>query len=486
MLSGLIALLGYNATLMAEPLEPSHATVAHSHAVSLSGETIDLSLQDAVFLGLRGNRQIRSAYLNRIAQKFDLRVADDMFTPKLFLAGQYSSARDQDGNASQGAIAPTATLLTDIGTQISLSWTSLLSNSGNNSTFKDDGVSLQVIQPLLRGAGRDAATAPARLAHLEEISNSLDLQSTVSQTVTQIVIAYRELLRAQALLQISRDSLTRTRKILDMNRTLIDAGRMSPVDMVQTEANVATQELGVEDSQNRLSSSRAGLLQLLGLDLTTRISATDSLQAEATQISLAQAEDVALSHQPDYLKQVIAQQEAEINLAVAKNNRLWDVSLVAGASQGRDRIASDFGAFSSRRWQGYAGVQVQIPIGDLTARQAEVHAQVGLENANVQTDEAEVTVKRGVDDAVHDVLSRWQQYQISERALELSRKSLEIEQEKLQAGRSSNFQVLSFDASLRSAENARLNTLIGYLDAQTELDQQLGMTLKSWDILLND
>jgi hypothetical protein len=31
-----------------------------------------------------------------------------------------------------------------------------------------------------------------------------------------------------------------------------------------------------------------------------------------------------------------------------------------------------------------------------------------------------------------------------------------------------------------------LNALIAYLDAQTQLDERLGMTLDSWEIALND
>ena len=68
----------------------------------------------------------------------------------------------------------------------------------------------------------------------------------------------------------------------------------------------------------------------------------------------------------------------------------------------------------------------------------------------------------------------------------MSLQKLEIEKKKLQVGRSSNFQVLSFEADMRSAENAQLNALITYLNTQTLLDEKLGMTLESWDITLND
>lgn len=95
-------------------------------------------------------------------------------------------------------------------------------------------------------------------------------------------------------------------------------------------------------------------------------------------------------------------------------------------------------------------------------------------------------LERDVGDAVRNLGTRWRQYEIAQRARDLSRRKLDIEREKFQAGRSSNFQVLSFEADLRSAESACLNALIAYLNTQTTLDQMLGTTLESWDIALND
>ena len=66
--------------VLAGPLAPTQPAMP-GKAVSLNAQTIDLTLGDAVFLGLRDNRAIRSAYLERIAQKFDLRVAADAFNP---------------------------------------------------------------------------------------------------------------------------------------------------------------------------------------------------------------------------------------------------------------------------------------------------------------------------------------------------------------------------------------------------------------------
>ncbi|SLM61322.1 MULTISPECIES: TolC family protein [Dickeya] len=468
-------------------LTPSQATRAGASSYnahpSPAAQRIELTLSDAIYLGLRDNRAIRSAYLDRIAQKFDLRVAEDRFTPKLALSGSYLSARNQSDRYRQGNLTPTSTLLTPYGTRMSLGWTVRHTQADDAGVSRNDGANLSVIQPLLRGAGREAATAPVRLAQLTEQMNRLGLKTTVSQTITQVIIAYRDVLRAQEQVQIAQDALARARQLLEVNRAMIAAGRMAEFEIVQTEADVATQELGYEDAVNQQDTSRLALLQLLALGLNTPIVATDAMQAARIEVDAAQALRQAQTSQPAYLSQLISAEQAQIALAVARNERLWDVSLVGGRTQVSDRSTV---SGSTRNWENYVGVQVDIPIGDMSRQQAQTQAQVRVQNQALQLAEARQQLERDVTNAVRAISVRWRQFEIAQRARDLSRRKLEIEREKLTAGRSSNFQVLSFENDLRNAENARLNALMSYLNAQAELDRTLGTTLESWDIALND
>lgn len=84
-----------------EPL-PSRPAMRYQAPAVLGEGVVDLTLTDAVFLGLRANRGIRSAYLTRVAQKFDLRVAEDFFSPKLLVTGQITGNRNQDDRSRQG------------------------------------------------------------------------------------------------------------------------------------------------------------------------------------------------------------------------------------------------------------------------------------------------------------------------------------------------------------------------------------------------
>ena len=80
----------------------------------------------------------------------------------------------------------------------------------------------------------------------------------------------------------------------------------------------------------------------------------------------------------------------------------------------------------------------------------------------------------------------WPLPTVASPASSLAARTLEAETTKLRAGRSSNFQVVTFQDQLRVAENAALTALVGYLDALVTLDQQLGTTIDTWQIQLND
>ena len=76
--------------------------------------------------------------------------------------------------------------------------------------------------------------------------------------------------------------------------------------------------------------------------------------------------------------------------------------------------------------------------------------------------------------------------QAARLARDLAARTLELERERLRFGRASNFEVLNFETNLRAADTQALTAQVGYLNALTSLDLQLGTTLDTWKISLND
>jgi outer membrane protein TolC len=115
-----------------------------------------------------------------------------------------------------------------------------------------------------------------------------------------------------------------------------------------------------------------------------------------------------------------------------------------------------------------------------------VSATIALRQSELAIEQARDRLRQAVEDVVRNIDTLRRQAELARRARELAGLQLEAELVKLQAGRSSNFQVVSFQGSLQSAESAELAAVIAYANALTQLDQVLGTTLETWRISLND
>ncbi len=447
------------------------------------GRPVVISLTEAVALALRNNRTIRSAYLERVAQKFDLVVVQARFRPQLNLAVDVFAERGDGAKIVQSAITPTLIWVTPTGASVQFRWDRRDRLNGGPA-FSSDAATLSLVQPLLRGGGVSVNLAPVRIARLQEEINRLGLKSTVSTTVTNVVFGYRSLLQAQQEERLAGLSLERTRQLLVTNRALIDAGRLAAADIVQTEFDVANQQVAVLQAGQQKRSAQLALLFLLAVDPRTDVIAGDSIAADHIDVSADRLVALGFSGRMDVLAQRVALEQNRQALVVAKNDRLFDLSLVGSV----DRLRGNYGQVGPVYGvtNGKVGLQLNIPIGNPAQRQGEIRAATNLRLAEVRYEDLCQSAETQIRDALQGVESNWLQLELAGRARSLAEQALDIQREKLKAGRASNFEVLSFQASLRAAETQQLAASIGYLNALTALDEQVGSTLDTWQIVLND
>ena len=447
-----------------------------------------LTLPDAVLIGLRKNRAIRSEYLQRIADKFALYIAEDTFNPKSSLTAAVARARQSGVTSTTYSLGPSVTWALPTGAVVTGGVASVQSNVRGGQNAGLSQVTFQVVQPLLRGGGYDIAAVPIRVGRLNEQANKLKLQQVVADTVTQIILAYRTVIQAGEQAKISGDALKRARDLLEVNRSLIAAGRLAAVELVQSQASIAQQELSLASARNAFEQSKASLLTLIAVDATTQFTTVDKLTATPVRVDEAAAIRIALDRQPVYLTQLIAIELGRINLDVARNQRLWDVSIVAGGGQNgaASGVFGSVGDLSSRRPDYNVGLQLSIPLRDPAREQGEVNATVALRQADLQSAQLRDQISQQVRDGVRNIAITGGQLSIARRSRELAEQQLDIEVTKLQVGRSSNFNVVSFQNTLQQAQTQELTAVITYLNALTTLDQVLGTTLDTWGIGLND
>jgi outer membrane protein len=463
-----------------------------------AGEVKEMSLADCVFLAVRGNRSIRSAYLDRVVQKFDLKVAEDEFVPNVEVAStiRHSSTGDGDNRSytNSGSIITSVTERIPTGADFTFTWTNTGSRTEDGPNPQKDYNSswdLGFTQPLLKGFGIKVNTAALETARINEKINILSLKSTISDTITSAITAYRSFVEAQKQLEINRQSLERAKELLDVNKALIAAGRMAPVEIVQTQADVANREFSLTQAENALDAARLALVKVLDIDKYTRIVPVEKMEIKIVRPDLARCKELALLNRRDYLQALLRLKTVELDLIVAENNRLWDLSLDGGYginSRDYDRVRGFYRPSTNANRSAWdLGLTLTIPLyGDLSREQRSLGAEINLEKAKLDLEELTDNIEIEVLDAVRDVEMKLRQVELARLARELSEKKLEIEKEKLKAGRSTNFQLVSFQNDLILVQSGELNAVIAYLNSLTSLDSALGTTLDTWKIEIKD
>ena len=425
-----------------------------------------LTLEQTIRLALDNNRTLVSARRRRDTEKLSLEVAEDRYRPRARI-GASTRTNNRGESAAELSIGPS--LRVPSGGELRLGWDTPLAGSDARAGTWTLGFS----QPLLRGFGPDIDTAPLRTARLREQRNRLAYRDTVARTVESVIGAFRSASRAHRAIAISAESLARAKKQLEVNRALIEGGRMAAREIIQTEAEVANRELALIESENRRSIANAALISILDIDETTQIRPIEqTVSIEALSPNVDKSIKTALGRRSDHLGALMDVEVAELELRKAKNERLWDLSLDASVSRGGGDEGRDYAV----------GLGLSIPLGDRSSELGELSARNGLRDAEIGLVELKQSIRIEVRQAVHEVAVGGRRIELARTSRELAEETLEIEQSKLAQGLTSTFRLTAVEDDLVRAQNAELDATIAYLNALTALDATLGTTLRTWGI----
>ncbi len=452
--------------------------------------SLSLAIADVVQLVVENNTAIKNAYLDRLAQRQSLAVAEDKFNPDLTPRVVIDLRRDENGiiiNSSEGVdLGAQVRTTLPLGSEINLNWRTLRRferEFGSREEFNrrrlDHQVQLQVKQPLLRGAGVRVNRASVEGARLSDRINQLDLKAILINQVTQAILLYRQLFQRQEELKIAQLTLENSRRLLEVTEALIEAGKRAPVQRIQGQADVAAQELRVLEAENALDRARLELLNLLELDRELLIVAEPPTAEEPPILEYQPLLAVAISHNPGYLKAQLSQKVAGYQLIEAADQRRWSLDWETQYNWLPSNLIQTRSNFQT-------GLTLSQVLGDLTREQ-------GFQQSQVNLSKAENTVnleyaKLGIDlsDRLRDIQLTLEQVNQSETARVLAQQQLETEQTKLSLGiqGTSLTEIIRFQNDLALARQRELTALINYLNALTSLDQLLGVTLERWNLPL--
>ena len=442
-----------------------------------------LTIAESIVLAVSNNRDLASGRLGLLAQQLSVEDAEDGFraSPSVDVSVNRNSTAAALGRETVATLraSPKVTLRIPTGGQFSLSADNRVSDEDDASQF----VTLELTQPLLKGAGVAVGTADLVTARRAERIGLLAFRAAVMEVVTRTVYAYRDLVKSMRGVEIAERSLERARDLVAVNRVLIETGRMAEQDIVQSEANVAERELGLTVAEDALNDAHLALVDILDIDSRTRIVPTEELRVEPAREDPDRGVELALRSRPDYRQALLKIENDRLALLVADNARKWDLNLTASTrlghtgrslSEAYDRFDDDY----------FVGLNLNIPLGvNESARDRAHHrARISVRQSEIGLAELRQAIDVDVRRAVRDVEVRFRRTELARQARALSEQKLEIERAKLAAGLSSNFRLVRFEDDLVASQTSEIDAIIAYLNALTALDRVLGRTLETWGI----
>jgi outer membrane protein TolC len=462
-----------------------------------------LSIDDAVQLGLEQNLGIQ---IQRIEPQIqDVGVAQ----AKSFWAPTFTSQVTRNGTSqpATSAILPSSedrVTSTGVGLAQTLPWggsyqaqwfnrrttTTNILNNFSPQLFSQ--LQFNYTQPLLRNFSIDQIREQVQLSDKLRDLSDIQLRSVLVQTTRQIKNAYWDLAYAINNLKAQQQSLELAQQSLTDNQKRVQIGTMAPIDIVQAQAEVASNEQNVIVAQAQIKSAEDRLRALI-MDPSQPDFWNQRLEPTDTAPFVQQAVDVdaavrnALDKRTDLDEAKNSLDQSDIYMRYFRNQMLPDVNAVVnygtigyGGTQldavdpfsgvtGPRTVLSQrsFGSvlgdvFGAAYPAWSVGVQIGYPIGKSTSEANMARARLQYQQSQVQLKNLELQVVTQVRDAARQVETNEQRVKSAKASRELQEKKLEAEEKKFAAGMSTSFFVFQAQRDLAQARTLEIQAISDY------------------------
>ena len=352
---------------------------------------VRLTLSEAIEMALRNNLDIRIAGYQPPIMATEVDAQLSVFDPVFSSTTGYSTSHNPVFTVFAGKQPHTRTWSHSTGLQVNtLSGGVLALSMANSRTATNDAfvspvspyyqtiASLQLSQPLLKGAGTDIARSNIVIAQNNFRMSTLDFQNKVMNLVVNAENAYWNLAYARANIKPKKKSLKAALELLKNNKIKYDAQALPRVEVTRAKARAAEREQDLVTAEAVLRNTEDTLRGLLGPDALPLLSTAPIIPVSpatihAEQLELASSVNYALATRPDVRQQMLSLETRDILLARAKNQLLPQVDIQAtytinGLGTTSHDDAEDFATLDNTGFS--AGISLQVPLGNRRARSA--------------------------------------------------------------------------------------------------------------------
>ncbi len=252
-----------------------------TQAATASTETVRrLSIDDAVKLALEQNLGIQIQRIDPQIQDLGIAQAKSFWAPAVSSTIVENKQTQAVTSALSGGNSSSLSILNSqvsggVGLNQTLPWGGAYSANWNNARLTSTNVfsafspqlssnlNLQYTQPLLRNFSMDAIRQQVALSKKSRDLSDINLETVVTLTARNVRNAYWDLSYAIDNLKAQQESLALSQQSLKDNQKRVEIGTMAPIDIVQAQAEVASNESGVIVAEAAIRAAQDKLRALI-------------------------------------------------------------------------------------------------------------------------------------------------------------------------------------------------------------------------------
>lgn len=378
--------------------------------------------------------------------------------------------------------------------------------------FYSPGTSVTLIQPLLRGRGRELSTRYIRIARTNRKISRLLFEQQVLDTIYGVSRLYFDLVSLGENVLVQQESLRAATKLREDDESQVQLGTLAPIELTRAQA--------LE------SSSRFAFLQAQGLYKQQEIILRNQLLRTASPVFTAQFDEIVptdritvpdqpapldvpalvregLAKRPDLAQARLQVETGRMNVQASRNAALPQLNLygnieVRGTTEqpfevigspgtGQPNVPAELAAGGLRSSTIYqAGVQLELPLRNRVAASDAARDSVQLRQVQARSEKLSQQIREQIETAVVALETAQAAYVAATSSRQYQSQLLDAERDKLSVGQSTDLAVLQDEAYLAQARSTEIAARSNWKKAQIELDHNLGDLLEKNNIVLDD
>jgi len=443
------------------------------------GNSLNLSLDQALVMALETNSSIRVKRYNPVLTGFSEQMERSRFDPELFSKFSYARDRAQKINSNTGiwnrseeqgqqALIGLSQKL-PLGTDIEVGVEHSVDDAYDAPEEQKLRMGMTITQALLRGYGSSVNLARIHQAQLDTAVSIYELRGVIEAVLADTEIAYWDHVLARQKIDIFENSLDIARKQLSEVEQCIEIGTHPPIESAAAKVEVALRKQALINAKSRFEESRLNLLfytnqgrdgqyELEIHTITTPVSEPETMVRPEDHLKLAD------QSRSDLQEARLQMKQHRLEIVKTRNGILprLDLFISLGKTGYADSFSGSFKAMKDSTYDLSFGINFSRTLGNRNTRAKDRGARITLKQAQEALNNMRQIIQRDVRIALNDLDRVRQQIDATRVTRMHQEEAMKAEKERFEAGTSTGLLVAQAQRDLLASHILEVEAIIDY------------------------